>query len=166
MTVEIAILFALIIAMIVLMALEKLPTDTLSVTLMVVLILGGFVTPEEGIAGMSNPATVTVLSLMILTVGLETTGVITALGNRLKGLLLQGEWKIILILMVVVGSCSAFISTTAIVVVFLRILLKLSNTVHVRLSKLLIPLTFAGILGGSCTLLGTSTNLLVSAIAK
>ena len=152
--------------MVALMAMEKLPTDTLAVTVMVVLIIGGFVSPEEGIAGLSNPAVVTILCLMILSVGLETTGVINAIGKRLRKLLTGKEWKTLLVLLIIAGSFSALISTTAIVIVFMRILLKLSKKIPMNLSRFLMPLSFAGILGGSCTLLGTSTNLIVSAIAK
>ena len=166
MTVEIALLFALIIAMVVIMALEIVPSDTLALTVMVILIVCGFVSPEEGIAGMGNPAVVTILSLMILTVGLETTGVINIIGNRLKRHLKKREWKTLLILLVIVGGCSAFISTTAVVIVFVRILMKLSKSIPHNLSRFLMPLSFAGILGGSCTLFGTSTNLLVSSIAE
>lgn len=166
MTVQIALLFLIILAMVVLMALEKLPADTLAVTVMVVLIVGGFVSPNEGIAGLSNPAVVTILCLMILTVGLETTGVITTMGKHLKKVLSGKEWKTFLVLLLIVGSCSALISTTAIVIVFMRILLKLSKRMPLNLSRYLMPLSFAGILGGSCTLLGTSTNLIVDAIAR
>ena len=165
MTFEIALLFGIIILMVIMMALEKLPADTMALIVMVVLILGGFVTPLEGIAGMSNPAVVTILSLMILTVGLETTGVITAIGKRIKKILIGKEWKMLLFLLLIAGSCSALISTTAVVIVFMRILIKLSKSIPLSLSRFLMPLSFAGILGGSCTLLGTSTNLLVSSIA-
>lgn len=166
MTIQIAILFLIIITMVILMAMEKLSTDTLAITIMVVLIVGGFVTPPEGIAGMSNPAVVTILCLMILTIGLETTGFITAISQRLKKLLIGKEWKTLLLLLLIVGSCSAFISTTPIVIVFMRILLKLSKKIPMNLSRYLMPLSFAGILGGSCTLIGTSTNLIVNSIAK
>ncbi len=152
--------------MIVTIATEKISPDTLSVIIMVILIIGGFVTPAEGLAGFSNQANITILMLMILTVGLETTGVITAMGKRLKSLLIGKEWKTLTCLMLIAGLGSAFISTTAIVIVFMRVLLKLSNELPTNLSRLLMPLSFAGILGGSCTLLGTSTNLLVSSMAK
>jgi len=71
----------------------------------------------------------------------------------------------LLFLLLIAGSCSALISTTAVVIVFMRILIKLSKSIPLSLSRFLMPLSFAGILGGSCTLLGTSTNLLVSSIA-
>lgn len=166
MTLEIGILFALITVMVIMFVTETLPADAVAVLVMVCLILFGFVTPEEGISGLSNKATITVLALMILSVGLETTGVIDHMGQLLKEWLSQKEWKTILMLMLIVGLFSAFISTTAVVVVFLRIVIRFSRTIPVSLSRILIPLSFAGILGGSCTLLGTSTNLLVSAISQ
>lgn len=166
MTLEIAILLGLILLMVVLFISEMLPPDAVAMSMMVILILAGFVTPQEGISGLSNRATITVLALMILSVGLETTGVITQIGQTLRPLLEKSPWKTTLTLMLIVGFFSAFISTTAVVVVFLRIVVRLSRTMPVSLSKVLMPLSFAGILGGSCTLLGTSTNLLVSAIAK
>ncbi|MEZ4883935.1 MAG: SLC13 family permease [Chitinophagales bacterium] len=166
MTISITLLFGIILLLIIMLIFEVLPSDTLAVALMVVLMVCGFVTPQEGISGLSNQATVTVLALMILSVGLETTGVITSIGKRIKLLFERTEWVTILVLMLIVGTCSAFISTTAVVIVFLRIMIKLSQKMPANLAKILMPLSFAGIMGGSCTLLGTSTNLLVSAIAK
>lgn len=166
MTLEIALLFVIVLAMMVIMALEKLPADTLAITVMVVLILGGFVTPAEGIAGLSNPAVVTILCLMILTIGLESTGVISALGKKLRSVFYGKEYKSLFVLLLIAGCFSSLISTTAIVIVFIRILLKLAKKMPLNLSRYLMPLSFAGILGGSCTLLGTSTNLIVSSIAN
>lgn len=165
MTIEIAILFSIIVIVLILFILEWLPSDTIAVSLMVVLMLCGFVSPSEGLSGMSNEATVTVLALMILSIGLESTGVINQLGERLRKLFNEKDWWNTLIVMLIVGISSAFIATTAVVIVFLRIMVKLTKRMPTRLSKILMPLSFAGILGGSCTLLGTSTNLLVSAIA-
>lgn len=166
MSLEIGILLLIIVALVAFLALEIYPPDTTAFALVVILMVGGFVSPEEGIAGLSNQATVTVLGLMMLSVGLETTGVITSLGERIKRLFEYQEWLTLLILMLIVGTCSAFISTTAVVIVFLRIMIKLSQRMETNLSKILMPLSFAGIVGGSCTLLGTSTNLLVSSIAE
>ena len=165
MTLEIALLFGIIGMMILLLAIEIISADTVAFLVMVVLIVGGFVTPEEGISGMSNSAAITVLSLMILTVGLESTGAINALGKRMKPVFKQKQWLTILLLMVIVATSSAFIATTAVVIVFLRVTVELSKKMPTSLSKLLMPLSFAGIMGGSCTLMGTSTNLLVSSIA-
>ncbi len=165
MTIEITVLFGIIGLMIVLLAIEIISADTIAFLVMVTLIVSGFVSPEEGISGLSNSAAVTVLALMILTVGLESTGAINALGKRMKPLFKQKQWLVILAIMLIVGTSSAFIATTAVVIVFLRITVQLSKKMPNSLSKLLMPLSFAGILGGSCTLMGTSTNLLVSSIA-
>ena len=148
-----------------LMVLEKMPADTLSLIVMCVLIVGGFVSPQEGVSGLSNPAVVTVLCLMMLTVGLESTGLINAIGRKLKTLLKGKEWKSLTILLLIVGCCSALISTTAIVIVFMRVLLRLSKKIPFKLSRYLMPLSFVGIIGGASTLIGTSTNLIVSNIA-
>lgn len=166
MTIEIAILFALILVLIVLFAFEVFPPDMVALTCMVSLILFGFVSPDEGISGLSNRATVTVLALMVLSVGLETTGVISLIGKKMEGLFSRGEAFGLFILMFIVGAFSAFIATTAVVIVFMRMLFKMSEKIPIRLSRILMPLSFAGILGGSCTLLGTSTNILVNAIAR
>ena len=166
MTLEIALLFGMIAVMVVLLVRETLPPDTVALLVMVGLMLFGFVTPQEGISGLGNQATITVLALMILSVGLETTGVITRMGQALEGLFAQRPWQTVLLLMLIVGTCSAFISTTAVVIVFMRIVIKQARKLPTSLSRILMPLSFAGILGGSCTLLGTSTNLLVSAISE
>jgi len=166
MTVEILVLFVIILIMMVLMMTEKLSADTLSIIVMCTLIVGGFVSPEEGVSGLSNPAVVTVLCLMILTVGLESTGLINKIGNLLKNLLKGKEWKSMFILLLIVSVCSAMISTTAIVIVFMRILLRLSKKMPFKLARYLMPLSFVGIMGGASTLIGTSTNLIVSEMAK
>jgi len=166
MTVEILSLFGIIVVMMGMMVTEKLPADTLSIIVMCALIVGGFVSPEEGVSGLSNPAVVTVLCLMILTVGLESTGLINTIGDILKNLLKGTEWKSLTILLLIVSVCSALISTTAIVIVFMRILLRLSKKIPFKLSRYLMPLSFVGIMGGASTIIGTSTNLIVSEIAQ
>src|SRR5690606_20314209 len=108
----------------------------------------------------------TVLFLMILSIGLETTGVVHVMGQRLSTLLQGSELKSTFVIMVSAALMSAFIPTTAVVIVFMRILLKLAPVIKVPLSRLLIPLSFGGILGGSSTLMGTSTNILVGSFAK
>ncbi|GJM31898.1 MAG: membrane protein [Saprospiraceae bacterium] len=166
MTLEIGILFAIILLMIILLVFELLSADSIAILVMVSLILFGFVNPDEGISGLSNRATVTVLALMILSVGLESTGVINQAGRFILPLMQTREWIAIPVLMFIVGAFSAFTSTTAVVIIFMRILVELAPKLPTHLSRLLIPLSFAAIMGGSCTLLGTSTNLLISAIAR
>ena len=74
-------------------------------------------------------------------------------------------WLAITLMMLIVAFVSAFISSTAVVIVFLRIFIKIAPKIKINLSKLLIPLSFSAIIGGSCSLMGTSTNLIVNSIA-
>ncbi len=166
MTTEIMAVYGIIAVLILLFISEKLSIDVIAFSLMVVLMVTGLVTPQQGIMGFANQATVTILALMLIGVGLEQSGAVTQLGKRLEPLLLRPQWQSISILMIITATVSAFISTTAVVIVFLRILVQLSRRLELPLSKFLMPLSFAAILGGSCSLMGTSTNLIVNGIAK
>ena len=165
MTLEIIILFVIIITVIFLFALEIFPVDKIAFFIMVSLLFTNLISPEEAISGFSSPATITVLALMIIAIGLEDNGVIDWLANGLKKL--KGLPLIIMVplFMFIAGGISAFINTTAVVLVFVKIINELSEKFNIPTSKLLLPVSFAGILGGSCTLMGTSTNLIVNAVA-
>lgn len=165
MSLEIIILFIIILGVIVLFALEVFPVDKIAFLILGLLLLTNFVSPEEAISGFSSPATITVLCLMIIAIGLEDNGVIDLLAQgmrKLKGLPLL---IMIPVFMFIAGSISAFINTTAVVLVFVKIIDELAVKYDIPSSKLLLPVSFAGIIGGSCTLMGTSTNLIVNAVA-
>ncbi|WP_037313997.1 SLC13 family permease [Salegentibacter sp. Hel_I_6] len=165
MSIEIAILFFIIIVVIVLFALEIFPVDKIAFFILAALLLTNIVSPEEAISGFSSPATITVLALMIIAIGLETNGVIDWLASGLKNLRMLPIFIMVPVFMFIAGSISAFINTTAVVIVFIKIITELSAKYDIPNSKLLLPISFAGIIGGSCTLMGTSTNLIVNAVA-
>ncbi|MDX1327074.1 MAG: SLC13 family permease, partial [Arenibacter sp.] len=166
MTVEIIQVFLVLVTVILLFALEIFPVDKIAFFIIVSLALLGIITPEEAVSGFSNSATIAVLALMILAIAMEENGVVAWLTSglvRIRGL---SVYVMAPLFMVVTASISAFISTTAVVIVFIKILNQLSQRFKVPKSKLLLPISFAGILGGSCTLMGTSTNLIVNSVAK
>ncbi|TRO66518.1 SLC13 family permease [Christiangramia sabulilitoris] len=165
MTLEIIILFVIIITVIFLFALEVFPVDKIAFFIMVSLLLTNIISPEEAISGFSSPATITVLALMIIAIGLESNGVIDWLANGLKKLRGLPLFLMVPVFMFIAGGISAFINTTAVVLVFVKIIDELSDKYGIPSSKLLLPISFAGIIGGSCTLMGTSTNLIVNAVA-
>lgn len=165
MTLEIAILFVLIMIVIILFALEVFPVDKIAFFIMVSLLITNMVNAEEAISGFSSPATITVLALMIIAIGLENNGVIDWLANGLKKLRGLPLFLMVPVFMFIAGGISAFINTTAVVLVFVKIIDELTEKYNIPNSKLLLPISFAGIIGGSCTLMGTSTNLIVNAVA-
>lgn len=166
MTLEIAFVLALLAGAVVLFATEKLPVDMVALMVMSALLVSGVVSPAEGIAGFSNPATVTVGAMFILSAGLSKTGALNFAGAGLVRLGRRSFWLALASMMLFVGSVSAFVNNTAAVAVFMPVMLTLARDIDVSPSKLLIPLSFASMFGGVCTLLGTSTNILVSSVAE
>ena len=165
MSIEIILVFVIIGVTILLFATEFLPIDKIAFLIIVSLVLLGLTTPEEAISGFSSPATITILMLMILSIGLEENGVIDLLTKSIKRLNVLPMILMVPAFMLVSASISSFISTTAVVVIFIKIIAQLSEKYNFSAPKLLMPISFAGILGGSCTLMGTSTNILVNSVA-
>ena len=149
----------------VLFIIEKFPADITALGVMVALVLLGQVTPEEGIAGFSNPATITVLAMFVLSSGIARTG---ALQQASVWLIQWGGKNLgqqVIVLGAIVGPMSALVNNTAIVSVFLPIVEDFCQQHRMSPSKLLMPLSFATILGGMMTVIGTSTSVLASGLA-
>ncbi|WP_417860647.1 SLC13 family permease [Winogradskyella sediminis] len=166
MELSIILVFAILGISILLFITELFPVDKIAFFIIVALVLLQLTTPEEAISGFANPATITVLALMILAVGLEENGVIQLLSDGIKKLKILPLILLTPAFMILSASISAFISTTAVVIIFIKITARLSEKYGFSSSRLLMPISFAGILGGSCTLMGTSTNLIVNAMAQ
>jgi di/tricarboxylate transporter len=145
---------------------EWLPVDITAIIVAVVLMLLGLVTPDEGISGFGNNATITIMAMFILSAGIARTGVI----QMVRDLLLKWGGKNasqqILVMGAIVGSITAFINNTAVVALFLPLVEDWSKKRGISVSKLLIPLSYVTVLGGMITLIGTSTNIVASGVAK
>lgn len=165
MTVEMIVVLAVVLLAVILFATERFPVDQVALTVMAILLLSGLITPQEGVAGFSNTATVTVGAMFVLSAGLFRTGVVNYVGTLVVRLFRFNIWVALFATMVVVGGLSAFVNNTPIVAIFLPIMLGVSRDIGTPASKLLMPLSFASMFGGVCTLIGTSTNILVSSIA-
>ncbi|MGK7929322.1 MAG: SLC13 family permease [Spirulina sp.] len=145
---------------------EILPVDLIAIIITVILMILGLVSPEEGISGFGNSATITVLAMFILSAGISKTGAIQILRDWLikwGGKQLNQQ---IFILGILVGPITAFINNTAVVAIFLPIIEDWCKQQKISASKLLIPLSYVSILGGIMTTIGTSTNILASGLSK
>jgi di/tricarboxylate transporter len=129
-----------------------------------ILLVAGIVSPAEAYAGFAHPATVTVGAMFVLSAGLERSGLVALLGIGLAKIGRRSLPLALLTMMVGVGFVSAFINNTAAVAILLPTVLTLAREIRVSPSKLLIPLSFSSLFGGTCTLIGTSTNILVSSL--
>jgi di/tricarboxylate transporter len=166
MTFDIAIVLAVLALAVFLFVTEKLRVDLVALLVMALLLLSRIITPEQGISGFSNAATVTVASMFILSAGLFKTGAVSFLGDFVSRVFKNGFWIGIISVMIVVGFLSAFINNTPVIAIFLPILLGVAKETGFSVSKILMPVSFASMFGGVCTLIGTSTNILVGSIAE
>lgn len=128
-----------------------------------VLFVSGILTEEDALAGFSNPGMVTVAVLYIVVTGLSQTGGLNWISQRVLGLP-QGQNSALLRLMAPVMGMSAFLNNTPVVAMFIPVVTDWSRKLRISPSKLMIPLSYAAIFGGICTLIGTSTNLVVDGL--
>lgn len=162
---EVSIVLGLTLVCVYLLATEKLRVDLVAILALVTLAVCRIVTPEEGLSGFGHPATITVACMFVLSAGLARTGVLAFASRALTRTGRRRPWVAIALLMLIAGFASGFINNTAVVAIFLPIVLETARSAKMSPSRLLMPLSFASIFGGACTLIGTSTNILVSSIA-
>lgn len=163
---DIAIVIAVLVLAVTLFITEKLRVDLVALLVMGLLLISGIITPQQGLAGFSNAATLTVGAMFVLSAGLFKTGSVSFLGEVTSRVFKSGFWFGIISVMLIVGVLSAFINNTPVIAIFLPILLGVARENGISASKILMPVSFASMFGGVCTLIGTSTNILVSSIAQ
>ncbi len=141
------------------------PTDLLFLGGLMIVTLTGVLTPVEAAEGFANPALLTIGALLVVSAGLRCTGVLDWVGNRLLGRA-QTEQGALWRLAVTLICASAFILNTALVAMMMPVVMDWCRRRNISPARLLIPLSYLTILGGVCTLIGTSTTLIVSGILR
>jgi di/tricarboxylate transporter len=162
MTQPVATVLVLLLVALVLFATEKIPIDVVTILLVVGLVLTGTLNVAEAFAGFGNDIVITIAGLFVLTGGLVKTGVVDLVGRRLHRIAGGNEFKLTTLVMFTAAACASVMKNTTTTAMFVPVVLGIAHRAKVQPSKLLMPLAFGAILGGTCTLIGTSTNLAVS----
>jgi len=158
----VVIVLLLLVLALVLFATEKLPVDVVGIILVICLVLTGVLTAKQGVQGFGDDIIVTIAGLFVLTGGLVKTGLVDLIGRRLYAVAGNNELMLTALIMVVAAVSAAVLKNTTTTAMFVPVVIGLASKAKIPPSKLLMPLAFGAILGGSTTLIGTSTNLAVS----
>ena len=164
-TINIVLSLAIVVLMTALFISGKFRIDLIAIGVLVALLVLGLIDVSQALYGFANQATATIAAMFVLSAGLVRTGVIQWVTRRIAKLAERGERWLVLALCAVVAVLSAFIVNTAIVAIFIPVAIVLAKGHHLSSSRILMPISFASQFGGVCTLVGTSTNILVNAIA-
>jgi di/tricarboxylate transporter len=156
---------AVIVGMVIVMAANLAGPDLVLIAGVTILLLAGIIEPSDAFTGFSNPAVITIAALFVVAAGIKETGGLDLAGRVVLGRprsLAGGQLR----MMFPVAALSAFLNNTPVVAMFVPLVTSWARRCHFSASLMLLPLSYASILGGTCTLIGTSTNLVVAGLAE
>lgn len=139
----------------------KIRSDLVAICAALALVLTGVLTPEEALAGFSNPIVIMMTGLFVVGGGIFSTGLAKRMGTGILGLAGTSETKLFVLLMLTTSVVGAFVSNTGTVALMLPIVVSMARGAGVSPARMLMPLAFAGSMGGMLTLIGTPPNLIV-----
>jgi di/tricarboxylate transporter len=155
---------AIIVVAMAMFASERVRVDLVALITLGLLVALGIVSPEQALSGFSNEATVTVAAMFALALGIERSGALDPIINLLSRI--RNPWLLSLGMMLAIAPLGAFIKNTALVATFLPLALRVCQRTNTSPARVLMPMAFAAQMGGVCTLIGTSSNLLVDSLAQ
>lgn len=159
---DVALALGTVVLAITLLSIDRIPIEVSSLSIVVVLALTGQVTPAEALAGFSSETAIFIFALLAMTQGLAATGVMQLVGRRLLGATRVSTRAFVMALLLVVAVFSSVASNTAVTAAFLPVVVSAATQVGMSPRRLLMPMAFASMLGGTIFLFGTSTNLVIS----
>ena len=162
MSTDLAIVLVLLAAAIIMFAINKPRLDAVALIMLVALPFTGMLTMGEALAGFSDPNIVLIAALFVIGEGLVRTGVAQKLGDWLIAKAGKNEVRLVGLLMLVVCSLGATMSSTAVTAIFIPVALRISQSTGIGPGRLLMPLSFAALISGMMTLVATAPNLVVN----
>ncbi|MFT4884951.1 MAG: di/tricarboxylate transporter [Natronomonas sp.] len=159
------VVFAIILVALVLFVTEPVPIDITAIGVMVALIVlepWTQVSPADGVSGFASSATITVLAMFVLSEGIRRTGVVNIIGRKIADRFGHSPFGQLVAVLGLSGGTAGFINNTPVVAVMIPMVIELSKRTGISPSKLLIPVSYASMMGGMLTLIGTSSNILAS----
>ena len=141
---------------------EKIPVDLTAIGIMAALMISRVLTPAEAVAGFAHPAVITVGAMFLVSKGLVRTGAVGYIGQKVITIARGNANVAVIVILLTVVVASAFINNTPVVVLFIPVVMTICCEFNLSPAKFLIPVSYASILAGTCTLIGTSTNIIIS----
>jgi len=163
---ELYLTVAIILIGIILFVRDYFSIDTTSIIIMALFITSGVLSPEEGFSGFNHPATITLGCMFVVSAAVFRSGIIDGLSARLIKIARINYFFALVSLCITSAVLSAFINDSAVVAILIPVALLVCREADISPARLLIPISFSALFGGTCTLIGTSTNILVSSYAE
>lgn len=163
---EIWIISAILVVTLYLLISEVISVDLTAIGIIVLLVVTGLLTPKEAVSGFANPALITVAAMFVVSKGLIRTGGIEFLGRKITRVAKKNVNAALALILFTVAVSSAFINNTPVVILFIPVVMTMCCELGLSPSRFLIPLSYASILAGTCTLIGTSTNIIISDLSN
>ncbi|MBN1333609.1 MAG: SLC13 family permease [Synergistales bacterium] len=166
MTREIFLVFTVLGITVLLLISEKLRVDVIAILVMLALPWLGLVTPAEAFTGFSSNAVMSIIAVMILGAGMDRTGIMNRVAKKITSLAGEGERRLLSVISAMVGLMSAFMQNVGSVALFLPAVMKICRQKDLSPSRLLMPLGFSAILGGTLTMVGSGPLIILNDLLR